>query len=69
MLNVMAGRLARIVDRGRALAERRHRLPASEQEILDLEQRYLERRRHSRSVAITACTIAQRNRIALREAE
>jgi uncharacterized protein DUF2721 len=58
MLNVMAGRLSRIIDRGRALTERRTALTPPEQDALDREQRCLERRRHFTSVAITACTIA-----------
>jgi hypothetical protein len=50
MLNVMAGRLSRIIDRGRALA--------SSDGASSEEQHDLERRRHFTSVAITACTIA-----------
>ncbi|HEY2560002.1 MAG TPA: DUF2721 domain-containing protein [Caldimonas sp.] len=55
MLNVMAGRLARIIDRGRQLTE------ASSQRLdADLEQELatLERRRHLASSAITACTLS-----------
>src|SRR5512135_863291 len=58
MLNVMAGRLSRIIDRGRALTEDRSGLISSEQDSVNLEQQSLERRRHFTSVAITACTIA-----------
>jgi hypothetical protein len=56
ILNVMAGRLARIIDRGRQLAE--HTPPRDLQlsEKLGLELRGLERRRHFASAAITACT-------------
>ncbi len=50
LLNVMAGRLARIVDRVRELG--RDAGPA------DPARRVLERRRHFTSIAITACTIA-----------
>ncbi|HJY77297.1 MAG TPA: DUF2721 domain-containing protein [Burkholderiales bacterium] len=58
LLSVMAGRLARIIDRGRAFTE--GRVPASslEETSLDLERQSLERRRHLTSIAITACTIA-----------
>ena len=57
MLNVMAGRLSRIIDRGRHLTESGHAragLPAAvEAELLGLD-----RRRHLTSRAITACTLA-----------
>ena len=56
MLNVMASRLARIIDRGRVLSEERGGVVASEQDQFELQN--LERRRHLASVAITACTIA-----------
>src|SRR6185295_2034853 len=61
LLNVMTGRLSRIVDRGRALTEGPNALPASDPDAshLQLERlSRLERRRHLTSVAITACTIA-----------
>ncbi|MBX3704340.1 MAG: DUF2721 domain-containing protein [Steroidobacteraceae bacterium] len=58
LLNVMAGRLSRIVDRGRALEEQRRAVAATEQEAIDLKLRNLERRRHLNSVAITACTVS-----------
>lgn len=58
LLNVMAGRLSRIVDRGRALAEQRGGVGPAEQEGVDRKLRNLERRRHLNSVAITACVIA-----------
>ena len=58
MLNVMAGRLSRIIDRGRALTEGRSDLMSSEHDSVNLEQQILERRRHFTSVAITASTIA-----------
>lgn len=51
LLNVMTGRLARIIDRGRDLAG----LPG---EAAQLERAALERRRHISSAAITACVLA-----------
>ncbi|WP_418318965.1 DUF2721 domain-containing protein [Piscinibacter sakaiensis] len=58
MLNVMTGRLARIIDRGRHLAETE--LPADPQvrASIDAELGSLERRRHLAGAAITACTFA-----------
>jgi hypothetical protein len=58
ILNVMAGRLGRIVDRGRQLTE--HPLPDElvPAETIELELRTLERRRHLASAAITACTLS-----------
>jgi hypothetical protein len=56
ILNVIATRLARIIDRGRALTEGRVNL--SDRSQLAFELGTLERRRHFASVAITACTIA-----------
>lgn len=58
ILNVMAGRLGRIVDRGRELAE--HSLPEEilPSEMVQIELQNLERRRHTASAAITACTLA-----------
>lgn len=59
MLNVMAGRLARIIDRGRALTEGRRDRPAPPPDALvEGELHSLERRRHLASAAITACTLA-----------
>ena len=58
LLSVMAGRLARIIDRGRAFTEGALRLPTPEHPHLELEIQYLEQRRHFTSIAITACTIA-----------
>jgi Protein of unknown function (DUF2721) len=55
MLNGMAGRLSRIIDRGRAVAE--GRVPSAH-DSLEVEIEILERRRHFTSVAITAATIA-----------
>lgn len=57
ILNVMAGRLARIIDRGRQLAEGPRAglpLPPATQD----ELRGLDRRRHLASAAIAACTLA-----------
>ncbi len=58
ILNVMAGRLARIIDRGRQLTERE--LPAQllRGGAVEIELAGLERRRHFASNAITACTLA-----------
>ena len=58
LLNVMTGRLARIVDRGRSLVEG-HIIPASPQPVLiDVEKHVLEQRRHLTSIALTVTTIA-----------
>lgn len=57
LLNVMAGRLARIIDRGRSLTEQA--LPPQHlqsPDTLHKELNRLERRRHYASSAITACT-------------
>lgn len=58
ILNVMAGRLARIIDRGRQLTE--HPVPEDLQrgETLQVEFQSLERRRRLTSVAITASTLS-----------
>jgi hypothetical protein len=58
MLNVMTGRLSRIIDRGRRLTE--SPLPDNEslRESLSTELACLERRRHLASAAITSCTLA-----------
>jgi hypothetical protein len=58
MLNVMAGRLARIIDRGRALTEGGSRIVSSAQDSVSVEMQALEQRRHFTSAAITACTVA-----------
>lgn len=57
LLNVMAGRLARIIDRGRRLSEGSGVTPAVLEAVQD-EIRGLDRRRHLASAAITACTLA-----------
>lgn len=58
LLNVMAGRLARIIDRGRQLTE--HNVPDLSQRrpTVDSELAGLEHRRHLASAAITACTLS-----------
>jgi len=56
LLNVISGRLSRIVDRWRALSEGRSAsMPA---EAVALELHILERRRRWTSVAMAACTVA-----------
>ena len=58
ILGVMAGRLARIVDRGRALTETNEAPQGSFRERVLDELKELERRKFFISVAITASTIA-----------
>ena len=58
LLSVMTGRLARIIDRGRAFAERGDRFVSQDDVLIALERQTLEPRRHLTSVAITATTIA-----------
>ncbi len=58
ILNVMTGRLARIIDRGRELTERTAPAHASASAPHHAELASLERRRHLASAAITACTLA-----------
>jgi pheromone shutdown protein TraB len=58
VLNVMAGRLARIVDRGRQLTERVIPQELRDSDSLRIELQSLERRRHLASSAITACTFS-----------
>ena len=55
LLNVMTGRLARIIDRGRRLTELQTQ-PLLETTQVELAN--LERRRHLASAAITACTFS-----------
>ena len=57
ILNVMAGRLARIIDRGRGLTEVKG-ASAPLPEHIAQELQALERRRYLASAAITACTFA-----------
>jgi hypothetical protein len=58
MLNVMSGRLSRIIDRGRALTERPDVIATYEPAELRNELLMLERRRHITSRAINMITIA-----------
>jgi hypothetical protein len=58
LLNVMAGRLARIIDRGRVLTETSLGPAPIDHGRLAVELQSLERRRRHTSAAITACTIA-----------
>lgn len=58
LLNVMASRLSRIIDRGRGLTEGPGAAESSERDFIDRELQCLGRRRHLTSVAITAATIA-----------
>ncbi len=58
MLNVMASRLARIIDRGRHLTESASAAALLASGAVDEELRNLDRRRHLASAAITACTLA-----------
>jgi hypothetical protein len=58
LLNVMIGRLARIVDRGRQLTEHPVAAELQSGEALQVEFRALDRRRHFASAAITACTFS-----------
>jgi hypothetical protein len=58
VLNVMAGRLSRIIDRGRQLTEQPVPEPLRKGEALQAELRGLERRRHLTSAAITASTLS-----------
>lgn len=58
MLNVMTGRLARIIDRGRYLSEQSIRVEPSILEAHVVERNNLERRRYLASSAITACTLS-----------
>lgn len=58
VLNVMTGRLSRIIDRGRALSADGGGGMATESGSVQLELQRLERRRNFVSIGITACTIA-----------
>ena len=58
VLNVMAGRLARIIDRGRQLTEGPSERLVATSATLKQELVSLERRRHLASAAITACTLS-----------
>ncbi len=58
ILNVMTGRLARIIDRGRRLVEEPQGIDASVEDYHAEERGNLERRRHLASAAITASTFS-----------
>ncbi len=58
MLNVMSGRLSRIIDRGRSLTEKPDLIATYEPDEIHRELLMLERRRHITSRAITMFTIA-----------
>jgi len=58
MLNVMTGRLARIIDRGRYVADQFSKSGSVDFESYEIEQGYLECRRYLASSAITACTLS-----------
>lgn len=61
MLNVMTGRLSRIIDRSRAITGNQFDVITFGKEEPDevrFQLKKLERRRHFTSIAITACTIA-----------
>ena len=58
LLGVMTGRLARIIDRGRAFAEGCVASVSADYMSIALERQTLEPRRHLTSVAITATTVA-----------
>ncbi|MGB3078483.1 MAG: DUF2721 domain-containing protein [Saprospiraceae bacterium] len=58
MLNVMSGRLSRIIDRGRALMENPVVIATYDPAGMHTEMNMLERRRHITSIAITMCTVA-----------
>ncbi len=58
ILNVMMGRLTRIIDRGRSLSENPEPQDANLIDNIRLEINGLERRRYLASAAITACTFS-----------
>jgi len=58
MLNVMSGRLSRIIDRGRALIEKPEVVATYDQAELERQLESLERRRQITSIAITMFTVA-----------
>lgn len=58
LLNVMTGRLARIIDRGRHLTESPAAAVLISRESIRVELSQLERRRALASAAITACTLS-----------
>lgn len=58
LLNVMTGRLSRIIDRGRELVQLPSEIDPAAQEARNTEQQNLQLRGHFASVAITACTLS-----------
>lgn len=58
ILNVMTGRLARIIDRGRRLVEQPVPIAPSMMKTYLDERNNLEKRRYLASAAITACTLS-----------
>ncbi|MBS0445497.1 MAG: DUF2721 domain-containing protein [Proteobacteria bacterium] len=58
ILNVMTGRLARIIDRGRQVTEGSVQIDPAARAVLRTEIINLDRRRHLTSRAINACTLA-----------
>jgi hypothetical protein len=56
LLNVMSGRLSRIIDRGRVLIEEDNILVSDD--LIKIELKQLERRRRWTSIAITMCTVS-----------
>ena len=58
LLNVMAARLGRIIDRARFLTETHEGKQLMTPDTLAAELENLERRRHLASAAITACTLS-----------
>ncbi len=58
ILNVMTGRLARIIDRGRQLTEGSRNEASVLPPLITIELLSLERRRNVASAAITACTLS-----------
>jgi hypothetical protein len=58
MLNVMSGRLSRIIDRGRSLTEKPEVIATYKPVEMRNELLMLERRRHITSIAVTMFTVA-----------
>ena len=58
MLNVMTGRLSRIIDRGRQISESATLQGEQQAEEVQRQLKSLEHRRYLASAAITACTFA-----------
>ncbi|MDA1063751.1 MAG: DUF2721 domain-containing protein [Proteobacteria bacterium] len=58
MLNVMTGRLSRIIDRGRQITETATLQGEQQAEEVQRQLKSLEHRRYLASAAITACTFA-----------